>query len=95
MVPVGIEVPLAGLTVAVSVTGEFCVMDAAEVVNVVVVLTAAEFTLTVVTLEVDALKVLVPAYKAVMAFEPTGSEEVEREAVPAVSDVVPSEVAWL
>ena len=61
MVPVVLEVPLAGFTFALNVTGEFCAIEEAEEVNVVVVSTAAEFTLTVIAPEVEALKVLFPA----------------------------------
>ena len=92
MVPAAFDVPLAGVTAAVNVTGEFCAMDEADAVNVVVVLTVPEFTFTVMALEVDALNVLVPAYSAVIEFGPAGRVEVEREAVPAESEAVPSEV---
>ena len=80
------------LHLAVNVTGEFCAIDEADALNVVVVFTVPEFTFTVMALEVDALNVLVPAYSAVIEFVPAGREEVEREAVPAESDAVPSEV---
>jgi len=92
MVPVAFDVPLAGFTPAVNVTGEFCAMDEADAVNVVVVLTVPEFTFTVMALEVDALKVLFPAYSAVIEFDPAAREDVEREAEPAESEAVPSEV---
>lgn len=91
-VPVALDVPLAGFTFAVNVTGEFCAIDAADTVNIVEVFTIAEFTFTVIAPDVDALKVPVPAYSAVMEFVPAGREEVEREAVPPESDAVPSDV---
>lgn len=95
IVPVAFDVPLAGFTFAVNVTGEFCAIEDAEAVSAVVVLTVAEFTFTVMELAVEALKVLFPAYSAVIEFCPLGREDVEREAVPPESDAVPSDVAPL
>ena len=60
-VPVGVVVPLAWATVAVSVTGEFCVIVLEEAVSFVDVLTAAAaFTVTVTALEVELLKLEAP-----------------------------------
>jgi len=60
--PVGsAEVVLDAFTVAVKVTGEFCVTLVADAANVVVVPMAPEFAVTLTGLEMDALKVLVPA----------------------------------
>ena len=60
-VPVGVVVPLACLTVAVSVIGELSVMLAEDAVKVVEVLTTAGLTVTAVAPEADALNVEVPA----------------------------------
>ena len=60
IVPDGFDDPLAGFTLAVSVTGEFCVMVATEVASVVLVLITVEFTFTVMALDVEALNVLFP-----------------------------------
>ena len=88
----GLVVPLAGFTVAVRVTGEFCAIDELEAARVVLVAMVEALTLTVTGLEVDALKVLFPAYEAVMEFTPTDSAEVERAAVPDERVVVPIDV---
>ena len=88
-------VPLAGFTVAVRVTEEFCVIDALEAVRIVLVAMVEALTLTVTGLDVDALKVLFPAYEAVMEFAPTDRAEVERVAVPEESVAVPIDVVPL
>ena len=62
--PVGVVVPLAGLTETRSVKDVFCVMLVADGVSVVVVLTAlGAGGLTVIAMapDVEDLKVLVPA----------------------------------
>ena len=61
--PVGVLVPLAGLTVTRSVKGEFCVMLVADGVSVVTVLTAlgaGGLTVIVTMLELEALKATAP-----------------------------------
>ena len=88
----GEVVPFAGLTVAVSVIGEFCVIVAAEVVKVVAVLTMFEFTVTSIVPDADALKVPVPAYAAVSELVPACNAEVVKVADPDEREAVPSEV---
>ena len=61
--PVGVVVPLAGLTVTSNVKGEFCVMFVADGVSVVTVLTAfgvGGLTVMATMLELDALKATAP-----------------------------------
>lgn len=58
--PVGIVAPVFCLTVAVSVTGEFCAMAEEEETSVAVVLTTAAFTLTETAFDVEPFKVDVP-----------------------------------
>lgn len=53
-------VPLACLTLAVRVTGEFAIALVADAVRIVDVLTAAGFTVMATTLELDALKATAP-----------------------------------
>ena len=65
----GVVVPLAWLTVAVSVTGEFCVTVEAEACNVVEVLTTADFTVTETVPDEEALKLVAPEYAAVMELD--------------------------
>ena len=88
----GVVVPLAWLTVAVSVTGEFCVTVEAEACNVVEVLTTADFTVTETVPDEEALKLVAPEYAAVMELVPTGSVEIVIVAAPEASVADPSEV---
>lgn len=97
-VPPGRVVPLAGLTVAMIVTGVPCATVAAETVRDVVVLTedgGGALTVTVTTLELDALKATAPEYAAEMESVPVGSDDVEIDAMPAFSAADPSVVAPL
>ena len=95
IVPVGAVAPLAGFTVAVRVTAEFCVIDEVEAVRVVLVAMVEAVTLTATGLDVDALKVLFPAYEAVMELTPIDSAVVESVAVPEESVAVPIDVVPL
>ena len=60
-VPVGTALALGALTVAVNVTGEFCVTLVAEADKTVAVFTVELFTVTSTALEDDALNVEAPA----------------------------------
>lgn len=89
---------LDALTLAVRVRLEPCEMFEAEaerVVVVVVVLAAAAVTVTFTALDVDALKVLVPMYVAVMELVPTGKADVVKVATPPERVAFPSAVPSL
>ena len=88
-VPVGVVDPDACFTLAVSVTEAFWTIEELDAVNVVLVLTTAEFTVTSIVLEEDGLKVLLPPYDAVMELTPSGRVVVVSVAVPEESVAVP------
>ena len=59
--PAGTAIPLAGFTVALKVTREFCVEVVVDADSVVIVLPAAGFAVTTMAPEVDARKFPDPA----------------------------------
>jgi hypothetical protein len=90
--PVGVFVPLAGVTVALKVTLAPCVAVAGPVSAVVVPVSSGAVMLRGSVFEVLAEKFESPAYFAVIECEPTARADVEYVAAPLASVLVPSEL---
>jgi len=92
-IPVGVLVPDAGATAAVNVT-DWPVLKLVELEDsVVVVDTAAAFTVTETAFDVEPLSEASPEYDAVMLCEPAVSVLVLKLAPPLESETEPRDVA--
>ena len=94
-VPVETVAPVDELTRAVKVIDELSARLLVEDESVMVVSTVPAATVMDTAEDLDALKVEVPAYAAVIALTPMGSDEALNVAVPEFSCAVPRETVPL